>query len=149
MFSLLSVIDRELYQEHLRSELTMDPDNFIDLTQLAILYFFEYEDDLCLEWLRSALVINNSYLPALVTAAELMFLTGHYSDAKFFYQKANLPEKVAKACYREGSLIEAAKYPRYGISIDLRVLGNWKCIKLKLNTKRCTIVVTLLGLGTG
>jgi hypothetical protein len=88
----------------------MDPDNFIDLTQLAILYFFEYEDDLCLELLRSALVINNSYLPALVTAAELMFLTGHYSDAKFFYQKANLPEKVAKACYREGSLIEAAKY---------------------------------------
>ena len=63
----------------------MDPDNFIDLTQLAILYFFEYEDAIALELLRCALTINNSYLPALVTLAELTFLTGHYDAAKVFY----------------------------------------------------------------
>ena len=62
-----------------------DPENFIVLTQLAILYFLDYKDTQTANLLRMALSIKHNHIPALFTMAELFKSTGYPEKAKALY----------------------------------------------------------------
>ena len=79
--------DTEVCIHHLEDLLRHDPDNFIVLTQLAILRFLQYEDVTVVALLRKALAINNSYEPALHTMGELLRFSMLPETAVKFYEK--------------------------------------------------------------
>ena len=79
--------DTEVCIHHLEDLLRHDPDNFIVITQLAVMHFLQYEDVTAIALLRKALAINNSYEPALHTMGELLRFSGRPETAVKFYEK--------------------------------------------------------------
>ena len=51
----------------MKRRISMDPDNFVWLTSLAILRYFEDEDGKALKLLSKAFLVKKNYIPALVT----------------------------------------------------------------------------------
>lgn len=78
----------ELCIRHFRKNLKHDPDNLNVLTQLAILLFLQYEDMKAIGLLKNALVIESTFVPALVAMGEIMRFTGDSKMAGKYYLQA-------------------------------------------------------------
>ena len=70
------VLSQNQSSQQMRQILQFDPDNYIVMTQLAILRFLDHEDIKCMKLLIYALKINNSHLPAIINMAELLRFNG-------------------------------------------------------------------------
>ena len=74
--------------DHLKEKVKQDPDNFVELTQLALLRFFSFQDLKALRLLNAALSADCTFIPALVGMGEILRRTGNLKEAKKYYELA-------------------------------------------------------------
>lgn len=107
----------------------LNQQDHMTLVGKALMFMAKNEDDRAERFLKSVLLSNKKYLPAILAKALLLYRKKKYGEAKKLYleaiklhprspQASQMRMCFAFCCYREGAIEKARSVMRYAVSLD-------------------------------